>query len=168
MEVRPDGSVNAGLAETQPRRLSRDRWFWLALLLGPAVAVFGAYALSGEVAVHIQLERWRELIWLAVIYPLIEEWLFRGLIQARLQEHPFGGRSLLGVSLANIVTSLLFAAFHLFTHAPLWALSVMAPSLVFGWFWDRYRSIFPGTLLHCGYNLSYFVVFGLPPASLGL
>ncbi|MFO7592610.1 MAG: JDVT-CTERM system glutamic-type intramembrane protease, partial [Pseudomonadota bacterium] len=80
----------------------------------------------------------------------------------------FGGNSLVGFSLANVLTSLLFATLHLFTHAPLWALSVIAPSLVFGWFWDRYRSILPGTLLHCSYNLSYFLVFGLPPVSLGV
>lgn len=167
-KVEPDGIVNTGLGETKPRRFSRDPWFWVALLLGPAVAVVGGYALSGEVAFHLQPERWQQLIWPVVLYPLIEEWFFRGQLQSRLRQTSHGGNSLLGLSLANVMTSLLFAALHLFTHAPLWALSVIAPSLVFGWFWDRYRSILPGTLLHCGYNLSYFLAFGLPAASLRL
>ena len=71
------------------------------------------------------------------------------------------GYSRLGVlSVANIVTSLLFTALHFIDHPPLWALLVLFPSLVFGYSKDRYVSLGAPVLLHVVYNSAYYMTFG--------
>jgi membrane protease YdiL (CAAX protease family) len=141
--------------------LLHDAWFWTALLLGPAAAIAIAFVVQGEVQIRIGAEQWRRLLWLVLLYPVIEEWLFRGQLQPRLLRTCFGRRVRLCISGANLLTSLLFAMMHLVTHPPLWALAVIVPSLIFGLFRERYGSILPGVLLHCSYNLAYFALFGL-------
>jgi membrane protease YdiL (CAAX protease family) len=97
----------------------------------------------------------------ALIYPVLEELVFRGALQGALYRQPWGRRSLGQVSLANLLTSLVFAGFHLFYHAPLWAALVLFPSLIFGYFRDRYQSVVPAIVLHVFYNAGYFWLF--PP-----
>ncbi len=65
----------------------------------------------------------------------------------------------LGLSKANLLTSLLFAGAHLFVQSPLWAAAVIVPSLIFGAFRDRYKSVDPAIILHSFYNLGYFLIF---------
>jgi len=142
--------------------LLRDPLFWSALLLGLLIA--GLMAWWSDQAIHWQLvwSQWRQVLWLVVLYPVAEEWLFRGVLQPWLLRKRDGSRCCCGISVANLLTSLVFAVMHLFVHPPLWAASVLVPSLVYGGFRDRYGSILPGILLHCSYNLAYFSLFGLP------
>ena len=67
-----------------------------------------------------------------------------------------------GFTAANGVTALLFTAGHLVNHPALWAAGVVVPALVFGFFRDRYGSVWPGTVLHVFYNGGYFMMTGLP------
>ena len=60
--------------------------------------------------------------------------------------------------MANVLTSIAFAAVHLYAHPPLWALAVFFPSLVFGYFRDRSGRLEGPILLHIGYNASYFML----------
>ena len=64
-------------------------------------------------------------------------------------------RSVSGISLANIITSVLFAAMHLINQPPLWAASVFFPSLAFGWLRDRYLNIHSSIALHMAYNAGF-------------
>jgi len=91
-----------------------------------------------------------------LVYPLLEEWLFRGFLQGWLREHPTMRRSRLGISWANLLTSLLFVLFHLLRHPPVAALAVLAPSLIFGHLRDRQGSLLGPILLHAFYNIGYF------------
>ena len=70
-------------------------------------------------------------------------------------------RSVYGFSLANLVTSVFFAAMHLFNQPPLWAASIFVPSLIFGWMRDRYLTIHASTLLHMSYNAGFIVLFSV-------
>ncbi|MEO7557618.1 MAG: JDVT-CTERM system glutamic-type intramembrane protease, partial [Gammaproteobacteria bacterium] len=63
--------------------------------------------------------------------------------------------------IANVATTLLFAGFHFFYHAPLWAALVILPSLIFGYFRDRHQRVLPAIVLHVFYNAGYFWLF--PP-----
>lgn len=137
-------------------RLPRDGWFWLALLAGPLA--WYALALLWKAPLPYHGGAWR-LFLVALLYPLAEEWIFRGLLQPRLLELKSGACSMGGFTGANALTTAVFAAAHLYTHPPMWALLVVPPSLLFGWFRDRYASIFPGVLLHVFYNLGYFLLF---------
>ena len=94
------------------------------------------------------------LLRVVLIYPLLEEWIFRGNVQPWLSKRVPGCR--FGISTANLVTSLLFALLHLAAHPPWAAMAVFVPSLVFGWLRDRYGGFVPAFVMHAWYNLGYF------------
>lgn len=102
---------------------------------------------------------WRLILSLIVWQPLVEEILFRGLIQGQLIKREWGQRSWLQISGANIVTSALFVVAHMFMNPPLFALTVFIPSLLYGYFREYCNSIYPPVLLHGAYNA--FVIVGL-------
>lgn len=106
------------------------------------------------------LTHWREAIQVAILYPLIEEGLFRGLIQGELIRRVPFQRQWRGLTLANLLTSGVFVAAHFFYHPPLAALGVLIPSLLFGYFRDRHRRLLSPFLLHGYYNLGYFWLTG--------
>ena len=97
------------------------------------------------------------LIVFMVISPVVEELFFRGIIQGKLLTLKWGRESLLAVTSANILTSLVFTAFHFVSHPPLWAFSVIIPSLVFGYIRERHDNILPAITLHVAYNAAYFM-----------
>jgi membrane protease YdiL (CAAX protease family) len=94
----------------------------------------------------------------ALLYPVAEELVFRGLIQELLHRHlkPW---SLGPLTHANILTSLLFTSLHFINHPPLWAAAVLVPSLVFGFFKDRSGRLTAPVLLHVFYNSGYLWLF---------
>jgi membrane protease YdiL (CAAX protease family) len=95
----------------------------------------------------------------ALLYPVVEELVFRGLVQDLAHRHLSPWR--LGpLSHANLLTSLLFTALHFINHAPLWAAAVFCPSLVFGFFKDRTGKLTAPIILHVFYNSGYFWLFG--------
>jgi membrane protease YdiL (CAAX protease family) len=51
-------------------------------------------------------------------------------------------------------------AAHALTHPPEWAAAMLFPSLVFGYFRDRYRSVVPAAALHVFYNAGWFLLRG--------
>ena len=97
------------------------------------------------------------LLSLIIWQPLVEEVLFRGIIQGQFSKRDWGRRSWLSISGANVAASVLFAAIHLINSTPLFALSVIAPSLVFGYFRDYCNSVYPSIIIHSTYNAMVFV-----------
>ncbi len=96
---------------------------------------------------------------LAFAYPVLEEIVFRGLLQGALYARPFGRKRLGPLSWANLLTSFAFTGFHFFYHPPLWAVAVIFPSLVFGYFRDKYQSLLPPIILHVFYNAGFYWLF---------
>ena len=102
------------------------------------------------------------LLFAVLIYPLLEEIVFRGALQGLLMERLSGKRLphwLGGLSLANLITSLVFAAMHLFNQSPLWAALIFVPSLVFGWAREATGGLLAPVLLHMFYNAGFYVLF---------
>lgn len=98
---------------------------------------------------------------LAVVWqPIIEELLFRGCLQGFLSIREWGQRCLVGLSIANLLTSVLFTGAHLATHSLFWASLTLFPSLLFGVLRDRSGSVFPPIVLHIIYNAGYFMLTG--------
>ena len=100
----------------------------------------------------------KALFFLLLFYPVIEELAFRGVIQefiaSRTKQWVF-----YPLSLANMLTSVLFVLIHFIHHPPLWAMMVFVPSLIFGYFKEQYGRIYPSILLHIFYNAaSLFLV----------
>ncbi|WP_052162493.1 JDVT-CTERM system glutamic-type intramembrane protease [Aquabacterium sp. NJ1] len=91
------------------------------------------------------------LLSVAVIQPVCEELLFRGVIQGALRRR-FPGFHMGSLSGANVITALLFAAAHLWRQPPWLAGAVLVPGLIYGCQRDRWGSIWPGALLHVCHN----------------
>ncbi len=142
-----------------------DRQFVLALALGPlcwAGAGLAGLAHWPHLPVF-QVDHWsdgvdwRQVIVVVLIAPLLEEVVFRGGIQHWLSRWPTLAGRAMGISLANVCTSVLFSATHLINQSPLTAVAVFVPSLVFGWVFDRYARILPCVVLHGFYNAGYLL-----------
>jgi membrane protease YdiL (CAAX protease family) len=95
------------------------------------------------------------LFWSVLVYPPLEEIIFRGGLQPALLSVSSLSIARYGITLANIITSAVFAAVHLITQPPLWALLVFVPSLVFGAARDRYDGITASIILHMFYNAGF-------------
>ena len=134
----------------------------LVTLLGTALTGIGLwYWLPHGYAAHITASLWLTLN-IVLLYPVVEELLFRGVIQSELLRHRLMTIRHLRISRANMRTSVLFVGLHLIHQAPLWALSVLAPSLVLGHFRERYGNLLAPVLLHILFNATW-VTAGLPP-----
>ena len=138
----------------------RWEWAWLAdsrfgLALLAGVVFWLALAWLGEPG---PLHGQAALFSLVLLQPLVEELLFRGLLQGRLVARPWGRHSVLGLSRANWTVALLFTALHFIGHPPLWAAGVLLPALLYGYFRDRHDSVLPAIALHVCYNAGYFLL----------
>jgi membrane protease YdiL (CAAX protease family) len=100
----------------------------------------------------------QQLLLLGLIFPLLEELAFRGLVQGFLLRFPHLAMRHIGVTSANGVTSLLFAAAHLFHQPPVIAALTLFPSLIFGELRDRFGSTRPSMFMHVYYNMGLFLV----------
>ena len=141
-----------------PGALARDVSWWAAVICGPAF--WCLLWISGqELESPARLaEAWIPLVMIVLVYPVLEEIVFRGGLQPWLYEKS-EGRRMLHISAANWATSLVFTAMHFIYHPPLWAMGVFIPSLVFGYFKDRYPGLFAPIVLHVFYNSGYAVLF---------
>ncbi len=87
---------------------------------------------------------------LLVIAPLVEETLFRtGLHEWLLR--PRAARAVLA-PIANALTAIAFAAFHLAAHADLLAALTVLPALLIGAVYQRHRRLLPCIALHALFN----------------
>ena len=94
----------------------------------------------------------------ALVYPVLEEIVFRGLIQDWFRQK-LPGLAVGAISKANLITSLLFTALHFINHPPLWAAAVFIPALIFGYFKDRSGGLGAPIALHVFFNSGYFLIF---------
>jgi hypothetical protein len=99
---------------------------------------------------------WTVFISLAIWQPLIEEILFRGILQGQFAKREWGKHSWLNISSANAAASVLFVVMHMINSSPLFALGVFIPSLVFGYFRDYSNSVYPCIIIHSAYNTMVF------------
>ena len=98
----------------------------------------------------------KSLFFLVFFYPVAEELIFRGIIQEYLHKKTKQLPPFFLFSIANILTSMVFALMHLVHHALLFALLTFVPSLLFGYFKDRYNHVLYSIFLHMFYNACYF------------
>jgi|TARA_B110000503_G_scaffold38185_2_gene62674 membrane protease YdiL (CAAX protease family) len=134
------------------RRFYLDPAF-LIMLLCPAPIWIFLYVQSGFLdSIEIKI-----FLTLVLVYPIIEEIFFRGLLQPTLANYFSQHWSIF--SAANLLTSLVFALMHLINHPPIWALATLIPSLVLGYSMERAKNLSAPITLHCTYNAGYFLFF---------
>lgn len=125
------------------------------LLAGLAAAGFLWFALR-LVWGSISVPPLTDILVYLLLAPLAEELFFRGVLQdffrKRIKSHIFV------ISMANVITSLIFGIYHI----PFWgtahALLVVIPSLAFGLLYDRTERLTYPIILHMVYNLNTFIV----------
>lgn len=139
----------------------RDRLFWLALAAGPACWLVLYLLLQPDLQLTWPLTSPLAYLLPVVLYPVLEEIVFRGLVQELAHDY-ISSRFFGSISVANLLTSVLFAGLHLLSQPPLWAALVFFPSLVFGFFKDRHRSLLAPILLHVFYNAGFLWLFAAP------
>tara|TARA_R110002072_G_scaffold1164_4_gene9653 strand:+ start:25916 stop:26344 length:429 start_codon:yes stop_codon:yes gene_type:complete len=133
----------------------RGTFFWIALGLGPVYWLLHWWVFG--LGTHAWQLDGRYLL-LVIVYPVLEECVYRGLLQAQLQKAAWLPRTNWPVPSANLITSAVFAATHLFTQGVMGLLTFF-PSLVLGAVFDRYGRLAPTILLHIVYNAGYLLLF---------
>ena len=151
-------SRTENVSPVRMQRILCDWQFYLCLLFGPISWLGMAFFIPVQVTTftdQIDLVRWLMLI---IIYPVLEEFVFRGLVLGWLNERLARRRFGL-LSYANLLTSVLFVAVHFIAQPWYWALLVFFPSLVFGYLKERHNSLISPIILHSTYNLGFIFLF---------
>jgi len=139
----------------------KDPLFGVALAAGPLCWLGFFFILQPSLQLGWPLTAPVMYLLPVLVYPVLEEIVFRGLIQELV--HDYLSKSSLGpATVANLLTSLLFAGLHFVYHPPLWAALVFFPSLVFGFFKDRTGVLTAPILLHVFYNAGFLWLFSAP------
>lgn len=146
--------ADLGLAACPP--FYRD-WQFVLAVVGGATVWLAAWAVFPDFF-SSPLRQGAVLASLILWQPLLEELLFRGVLQGQLGLRSWWREKHFGISRANLATSSLFVLGHMFYHAQPWALAVFVPSLLFGHFRERHASIYPSLALHVYYNAGYFLI----------
>ena len=135
----------------------KDRLFLAALLSGAVVWAVIWFAVAPTFL--IAESSLATIIFLAVVWhPVLEEIIFRGVVQSTLLQKAWGKQFFAGLSAANWLASLLFVLAHLFFQPWMWAVLVLIPSLVYGFFRDKCASIYPCIILHAFYNGGFVAI----------
>lgn len=125
-------------------------------------AVFPWVLLALVIGFNLSESRWsegiRRFLGYAVVYPALEELTFRGWCQTLFLKAPLFSNRCLGISLANLLTSILFALVHLLVRGQIIVLLVFFPSLLLGWVREKTGSVRSSILLHSLMNIFYFNV----------
>lgn len=136
----------------------RDRLFYAAVAAAPVYWLLLFLLTRPRPQLDWPLQQPLVFLYPALFYPVLEELVFRGLIQELAHRYLKPWR--VGpLSHANLLTSLLFTALHFISHPPLWAAAVLVPSLVFGFFKDRSGALAVPVVLHVFYNSGYLWLF---------
>ena len=138
-------------------RQLRDAHLLIAALLGPVVWIL-LWILTPGASDSATLILFINVV---LLYPLLEELAFRGFIQGWLLEREVFRQRIAWLTVANLLTSIVFAAAHLISQPPLWAAGVFFPSLVFGYLRDRHQTVVTPFLLHAWYNAGFLIVMYL-------
>ena len=135
------------------RKFYKDPIF-LLMLVAPLPVWIWLFAIEGITSIT----KLAVLLNLVLLYPIVEELIFRGAIQPLLAR--WLKQRWLILSLANLTTSSLFVLVHLVNHSPAWAIVTFIPSLAFGYIQERTNNIAAPIILHCTYNAGYFLLLG--------
>ena len=136
----------------------KDKIFWASILIAIIAWTIAAVVMQKVPSLDHVKDKQLDAFLFVILYPIVEEIVFRGLIQENLHKL-FRNAGFHSISYANLVASLLFVLLHLFYQSVYWALLVFIPSVLFGYFKDKYQSLQVPILLHCFFNAGYLLVF---------
>jgi hypothetical protein len=140
------------------RMILGDRQFYFCLLLGPLIwwLITFVHPPRTDFA-ELPGISWYPLLAVLLVFPVLEEVVFRGLVQEWIAGKLLSRLGIL--SAANLLTSLVFVAAHLIYSQWPWALLVFFPSLVFGYLKERHQSLLSPIIMHSFYNAGFVWLF---------
>jgi membrane protease YdiL (CAAX protease family) len=144
---------DCGLVPPDPKGTAwlTDTHFVAATLAAIPVWLGLGIALGGHMRAVAGWSAWVSFV---LVLPVVEELVFRGLLQGQLLRLS-SARRIGPLTLANLCTTAGFVLMHLAKQPPYWALGVAVPSLVFGHLRERFGSVLPPMLLHALYNAGF-------------
>lgn len=143
--------VEPAATAPRPARAGARTAAWVVLVAVLAPALAWAWARDGR---GVPLLPWPELTWRLCAYAVLEELAFRGAVQPWLARRPaLAGRAWAGLSAANLLTSLAFAAAHATVQPPWQALMMLPVSLVLGLALEHSGRLAAPVALHLYFNL---------------
>lgn len=135
----------------------------LSLEIGAAMFAAPLFLLlvTQLVGLPIGFERLQSIVFVVsaiVVYPVLEEIVFRGILLYKLTTFHAFRFNFAGVTAANAMSSLLFALLHSYIFSDVLALFVFFPSLIFGYFYEKTKSLKVSITLHMFYNAHAIVL----------
>ena len=150
-------------SKIETKRLIKDRQFEAALIAAPIVWAALWFYQSPKPEWGWPLTAPTQFLLLVAVYPVLEEVVFRGALQGWLRSRDWGKAVWGPVTAANGITSVAFTLAHLIINPVFLSVSVFIPSLIFGYFRDRYDRLHASIVLHIFYNAGYVWIFtGVP------
>ena len=134
-------------------------FWWACALSAPPIALAAAAAGLGMATPDPP----RDIAAIA-LWSIAEEIVFRGALQpalARAFARHFPAAPAAILTPANLVTSIVFAAFHLWRHSMAAALAVFPVSIVFGRARELSGRVWPAAVLHVVFNLLLYAASAL-------
>lgn len=125
-------------------KLFKDPTTYIFIVLGHIVLLIYLHF----VPINIELNYWL-IIKLLIIFPILEEYIFRANIQQFLLAKLSNKHTIL--SIANIITSLIFAISHLFYQELFAIIGIFFASLIFGIIYERHN-LSASIIIHSYYN----------------
>lgn len=138
------------------RKFYQDPVFWVLVGAGPVV-VLGIKATLPDLSIA-SLDTVTHALLVLMLYPFLEEVVFRGAVMEAVSKAPSLGFNLSYISFANLIAAVLFSLTHLWGQTWEWALAVFIPGLVFGFAKERWGSLKFPIFLHVFYNGCFFGV----------
>ena len=108
-------------------------------------------------------QQWQVFAYIVIAYPIVEEIIFRGGMQGWLRKYQWAKITILGISIANVLVSIIFSILHIIIRPDDYTTyAIIIPSLIFGLFRDRHKHIISCTVLHIFYNMGSFFILTMP------
>lgn len=132
----------------------QDPVFWVLVAAGPSVVVVIPLVVSNFSAAP--LDKLIQVILIVLVYPCLEEIVFRGAIMESLSRSKSFNLKWGWLSCANLISAALFSLLHLWGQTWEWALAMFMPGLAFGFAKERWGSLMFPVFLHVFYNTCFF------------
>jgi len=142
-------------------KIFRDWQFYLCLVLGPLAWWLISFFQPMRFELGFPSIAWYQFALIILVYPVLEEIVFRGLVLEYLAKRARWkwDQRIVSLTAANLLTSLAFVLAHLIYSPWIWALLVFFPSIIFGYMKERHQSLLSPIIMHGFYNLGFFWLY---------
>ena len=134
----------------------RSIYFFVSLAIAlPIWAIIYALVSAGCLTPVAPFD-WQAWVSLVVVFPIAEEYIFRGLLMGLFSKYFYPG-SFLQVTRSNFFASCIFSAVHVLSQSWATGFAVFLPSLYLGWIREKTNSVLLCAATHILWNFGFFL-----------